>query len=93
MLEGFTDSLKYTRVESQGNAEVYDYIVNPVVSRSDGQAAASTNTAVSNVRNGNPIKTVIIIVLGLGIILCLAEVIVNLQRQNKKHADEPQDLY
>ncbi len=93
MLEGFTDSLKYTRVESQGNAEVYDYIVNPVVSRSDGQAAASTNTAVSNVRNGNPIKTVIIIVLGLGILLCLAEVIVNLQRQNKKHADEPQDLY
>lgn len=93
MLEGFTDSLKYTRVESQGNAEVYDYIVNPVVSRSDGQAAASTNTAVSNVRSGNPIKTVIIIVLGLGILLCLAEVIVNLQRQNKKHADEPQDLY
>ena len=80
-------------LQLNGKGWGYNYIVNPVVSRSDGQAAASTNTAVSNVRSGNPIKTVIIIVLGLGILLCLAEVIVNLQRQNKKHADEPQDLY
>ena len=93
MLEGFTDSLKYTRVGSQGNAEVYDYIVNPVVSRSDGQAAASTNTAAPTVRKGSPIKIGLIIVLGIGIILCLAEVIFNLRQQNKKREEESQDMF
>ena len=94
MLEGFTNSLKYTRVESQGNAEVYDYIVNPVVSRSDGQAAATANTTVPTVRKENPIKIGLIIVLGVGILLCLAEVIYNLLRQqNRRQKKESQELF
>lgn len=94
MLKGFTDSLKYTRVESQGNAEVYDYIVNPVVSRGDGQAVATANTAVPTVRKGNPIKIGLIIVLGVGILLCLAEVIYNLLRQqNRRQKKESQELF
>lgn len=31
LLEGFTRLLTYTRVKSQGNPEVYDYIVNPIM--------------------------------------------------------------
>lgn len=82
LLEGFTDSLKYTRVDSQGNAEVYDYIVNPVVSQSSGQAVAGAAPPVS--KKGNPLKAVLVAVLGMGIVVCAAEVIINFRRQYKK---------
>ena len=32
MINGFADTLAYTRVGSQGNAKVYDFIINPVES-------------------------------------------------------------
>lgn len=91
MLEGFTDSLKYTRVESQGNAEVYDYIVNPVVSRINGPAI--TNTAEPALGEGNSIKIWLIIILGIGIIFCLAEVVINYRQQYKKSAQESEDMF
>lgn len=91
MLEGFTDSLKYTRVESQGNAEVYDYIVNPVVSRINGPAV--TNTAEPDLGEGNSIKIWLIIILGIGIIFCLAEVVINYRQQYKKSAQESEDMF
>lgn len=91
MLEGFTDSLKYTRVESQGNAEVYDYIVNPVVSQLNGQTVANTSAPISE--KGNPVKMWLIIVLGIGIVICLTEVFINFRRQYKKPIEESEDLF
>lgn len=90
LLEGFTNSLGYTRVASQGNAEVYDYIVNPVISRMDGQTVA--NTSVPILEKGNSVKTWLIIVLGIGIAICLTEVFVNFRRQYKKPPEESEDL-
>lgn len=81
LLEGFTDSLRYTRVGSQGNAEVYDYIVNPVVSQLNGQTVANTSAPIS--KKGNSLKTWLVIVLGIGIAICLTEVIVTFRRQYK----------
>lgn len=91
LLEGFINSLRYTRVGSQGNAEIYDYIVNPVVSRINGQAV--TNTAEPVSEKGNPIKIWLVVVLGSAIILCLAEVISNLRRQRKKPVEENEDVF
>lgn len=87
LLEGFTGSLKYTRVDSQGNAEVYDYIVNPVVSQSNEQTItnnASAKTAAPVLKKGISVKTALTAVLGIGIILCMAELIMSLRRQYKK---------
>ncbi|MBD5534720.1 MAG: hypothetical protein HDQ99_03460 [Lachnospiraceae bacterium] len=91
MLERFTNSLNYTRVGSQGNAEVYDYIINPVVSQISGQAV--TNTAEPVVTKGNSVKIWMIVVLGIGIILCLTEVIFNFRQQYKKSAEESEDIF
>ena len=91
LLERFTNSLNYTRVGSQGNAEVYDYIVNPVVSQISGQAV--TNTAEPVETKGNSIKVWLIVVLGIGIILCLAEVIVNFRQQYKMPPEESEDVF
>lgn len=91
LLEGFANSLNYTRVGSQGNVEVYDYIINPVVSQINGQAA--TSTAGSIVKEGNSIEIWLVIVLGIGIILCLVEVLVNLRQQYKKPTEESEDVF
>lgn len=91
LLEGFTNSLRYTRVESQGNAEVYDYIVNPVVSQINGQA--TTNTPVLTPEKGNSARNWLIIVLGIGIVICLTEVFVTFRRQYKKSIEESEDLF
>lgn len=91
LLEGFTDSLRYTRVESQGNAEVYDYIVNPVVSQMSAQSV--TNTPVSISEKENPVRTWLVIVLGIGIVICLTEVFINFRRQYKKQMEEGEDLF
>lgn len=91
LLEGFTNSLRYTRVGSQGNAEVYDYIVNPVVSRINGQAV--TNAAEPVSEKENSIKIWLVVVLGSAIILCLVEVISNLRRQRKKPVEENEDVF
>lgn len=91
LLEGFTDSLRYTRVESQGNAEVYDYIVNPVMSQMSAQSV--TNTPVSISKKENPVRTWLVIVLGIGIVICLTEVFINFRRQYKKQTEESEDLF
>lgn len=90
LLEGFTNSLNYTRVGSQGNAEVYDYIVNPVSSQINGQAVTNTDEPV--MKKENSIKVWLIIILGIGITLCAAEVIINLWQQYKKPAEESEDI-
>lgn len=91
LLEGFTDSLRYTRVESQGNAEVYDYIVNPVVSQINAQTV--TNTPVSTSEKENSVRIWLVIVLGIGIVICLIEVFINFRRQYKKPMEESEDLF
>lgn len=89
LLEGFTDSLRYTRVESQRNAVVYDYIVNPVASQINGQAI--TNTVKPTVKKDNSMKIWLVVVLGIGIMFCMAEVIINFRQQYKKTAEERED--
>lgn len=93
LLEGFANSLRYTRVESQGNAEVYDYIVNPVVSQINGLTVA--NTAEPGLKKENPMKVWLVLVLGIGILLCLAEVVIDFRQQYEKQAekDEDEDMF
>lgn len=93
LLEGFANSLRYTRVESQGNAEVYDYIVNPVVSQISGLTVA--NTAEPTLKKGNPMKVWLVLVLGIGILLCLAEVVIDFRQQYEKQVekDEDEDMF
>lgn len=91
MLKGFTDSLRYTRVASQGNAEVYDFIVNPVISQIDGQTV--TKMPIPTLEKNNLVKTWMIIVLGIGIVICLTEVCISFRRQNRKWAGENDDLF
>lgn len=91
MLEGFTNSLGYTRVESQGNAEVYDYIVNPVISRLNGQVVTNPSTTTSEKENS--VKVWLLIVLGMGIVICLIEIFMNLYRQYKKSMEEREALF
>lgn len=91
MLEGFTDSLRYTRVESQGNAEVYDYIVNPVVSQITD--VTGTNMPVSTSEKENSVKIWLVVVFGIGIVICLTEVFINFRRQYKKLMEEREDIF
>lgn len=89
LLEGFVNSLRYTRVESQGNAEVYDYIVNPVVSQISGLVIA--NKTEPALKKGDSMKTWLILVLGIGILLCLAEVAIDFLQQYEKQAEKDGD--
>lgn len=91
MLKGFTDSLRYTRVGSQGNAEVYDYIVNPVVFQVNDQS--DINTTAPILEQEKPIKVWLVIILGIGIIFCLTEIIINFRRQFKRKAEESEELF
>lgn len=91
MLKGFTDSLRYTRVGSQGNAEVYDYIVNPVVFRVNEQS--DINTTAPILEQEKPIKVWLVIILGIGIIFCVTEIIINFRRQFKRQAEESEELF
>lgn len=90
MLKGFTELLSYTRVESQGNTEVYDHIVNPVTSQVKGQTSASTGTVVSE--KGMSVKVWIILILSVGIILCLTEILNAIRRQHGKPKEENRQI-
>ncbi len=82
MLEEFTEVLPYTRVGSQGNTEVYDYIVNPVVSRTTGEAVPVTDAADAG--NEISIRTFLVILLGIGIAACMAVILFTLRGRYKK---------
>lgn len=81
MLEGFTESLTYTRVGSQENAEVYDYIVNPVLSGAIGEDLPVNDTPDSG--NGLSVRTLLIVFLGTGIAVCLAGILLGIRGQRK----------
>lgn len=91
MLEGFTGSLRYTRVGRQGNAEVYDYIVNPLAFRTNEQAAAKGASPASEQENS--IKTWLVIMLGLGIAACLAGLVINFRKQYKQEPEESEEVF
>lgn len=82
MLERFTEALAYTRVGSQDNVEVYDYIVNPVVSRTTGEAVPAADTAEAGKRIS--IKILLVIFLGIGIAVCLTGILSGIWRQRRK---------
>ncbi|MDE6747550.1 MAG: hypothetical protein K2K21_00590 [Lachnospiraceae bacterium] len=86
MLEGFTEALAYTRVGSQGNVEVYDYIINPVVSRTTGEVLPVTD--VTDTRNEISIRTLLVILLGIGIAACLAVILFTIRVRYKKPKKE-----
>lgn len=81
MLEGFTESLAYTRVGSQENVEVYDYIVNPVLSGAIGEDLPVNDTPDSG--NGLSVRTLLIVFLGIGIAVCLAGILLSIRGQRK----------
>lgn len=85
MLETFTDSLRYTRVESQGNTEVYDFIVNPLVSQSVGQLVTHTSTQTTVPKNY--VQEILIIILSIGIVVSIVELSLCLRRQYKKRQE------
>lgn len=91
MLEGFAEALAYTRVGSQGNAEVYDYIINPVVSRTTGEALPITD-AVDTGKEIS-IRTLLIILLGIGIAACLAVILFTIRVRYKKPEKEKGNIY
>lgn len=91
MLEGFTEALAYTRVGSQGNTEVYDYIINPVVSRTTGEALHVTDTA--DVGNEISIRTLLVILLGIGIAACLVVILFAIRGRYKKPEAEKENIY
>lgn len=82
MLEAFTGSLRYTRVESQANTEVYDHIVNPLVSQRAGQFV--TNTSIQTTVQRNYVQEVLIIFLGIGIAVSIIEIFLGFLRQYRK---------
>lgn len=82
MLERFTEALAYTRVGSQDNVEVYDYIVNPVISRTSGQDLPAAETADAG--QELPIKALLVIFLGIGIAACLAGILSGIRAQRRK---------
>lgn len=81
MLETFTGALRYTRVESQGNAEVYDYIVNPVATQINSKPVSMTAGAVSG--KGSSIKGWLMLVLGIGIAGCIIGILTTAIRQRR----------
>lgn len=91
MLEGFKEALAYTRVGSQGNTEVYDYIINPVVSRTTGEALPVTDTADTG--NEISIRTLLVILLGVGIAACLAVILFAIRGRYKKPEAEKENIY
>lgn len=91
MLEGFTNCLAYTRVESQGNSEMYDYIINPVVPQNLGQAVADTSERVSSQNNYK--KTILAILFGAGIALCAIRLLADFRRRDKKSPKENEAVF
>ncbi|MBD5495767.1 MAG: hypothetical protein HDR12_15740 [Lachnospiraceae bacterium] len=86
ILGEFPYALWYTRVGSQGNAEVYDCIVNPVVSQANGQAVA--NAAEPSPKKDNSIKNGLVIVLGIGIMFFFIEAVISLRQQHRESWEE-----
>lgn len=91
LLKDFTGLLGYTRVESQGNARVYDHVVNPVVARVDGQPVG--NLPDPGGKKGYSVRNWLLVVFGIGILLCLAEIIFDFRRQGKGRTEEGEDVF
>lgn len=92
LLKGFTESLAYTKVGSRENVEVYDCIINPIVPRINGQAAADTEADVAAVQREYSVKIWLIIVLGAGILFSAAGIIAGLRRQYGSRREEEEEL-
>ncbi len=90
MLAGFTDSLKYTRVNSQGNSEVYDYIINPIKSINTGDKVIDINTTSSD--NKISLKGILLIVFGIGIAVCVGEILISARKKYKDNRGESSNI-
>lgn len=86
ILEGFTGLLPYTRVGNQENMEVYDYIINPIVSRNTGERPVVQITGQEKPRIS--IREIMIIILGIGIMVSLAWAVINFQKQYMRGREE-----
>ena len=91
LLEKFTEALAYTRVGSQDNVEAYDYIVNPVISGTIGEAVPAADTAEAG--KSISIKILLVIFLGIGMAVCLAGVLSGIWRQRRKPEEEKRGAY
>lgn len=85
MLEAFTDSLRYTRVESRANSEVYDLIVNPIVPQRTGQFITRTPRQTS--AQENYVQEILVILLGIGIAVAAIELFRSVLQRYKKRQE------
>lgn len=94
LLKGFTESLAYTKVGSRENAEVYDYIINPIVPRINGQAAADNDAGadVTESRREYSTKIWLAAIFGAAIFLCLTGIIADLRHQYGSRKEESEEL-
>lgn len=86
ILGEFPNALWYTRVGSLENTEVYDYIVNPVVSMENGQTVKNISEPV--IKDDNSVKILLVIVLGIGIMFFLIEAVISFYQQYKESIEE-----
>lgn len=92
LLKGFTESLAYTKVGSRENVEVYDYIINPIVPRINGQAVTDADAEVTGVQREYSIKTWLAVMLGAAILFCMAGITAGLRRQYGSRRKEEEEL-
>lgn len=92
LLKGFTESLAYTKVGSRENVEVYDYIINPIVPRINGQAVTDADAEVTGVQREYSIKTWLAVMLGAAILFCMAGITAGLRRQYGSRTKEEEEL-
>ncbi|MCM1263041.1 MAG: hypothetical protein NC313_10010 [Butyrivibrio sp.] len=86
ILGEFPNALWYTRVGSLENTEVYDYIVNPVVSMENGQTVKNISEPV--LKEDNSVKILLVIALGIGIMFFLIEAVISFYQQYKESIEE-----
>lgn len=92
LLKGFTESLAYTKVGSRENVEVYDYIINPIMPRINGQAVTDADAEVTGVQREYSIKTWLAVMLGAAIFFCMAGITAGLRRQYGSRTKEEEEL-
>ena len=91
LLKGFTESLAYTKVGSRENTEVYDYIINPVVPRINGQAVTEEDAEMTADRPEYSIRTWLAVILGAAILFCTAGILSALRQRNEEQTEESEE--
>lgn len=86
-LSAFSQSLGYTREGKQGDVQVYDHIVSPVISQNTGYIIQETSEEQSAVNNS--IQTIVMIFLVFGTLFCMLTIVFTIfQYAERRKKDE-----